>query len=144
LVKFNAWYAFACGVFCLIVAEQIVDLSLVSMGLKPQRIIRDENYLLAVSFVRVVGVLLFAYAMAMRVIVQRAFDPDNLKSFFALFAVGLVLWAGMFIFVIFTRSVLLATVAGFGLVEWLVMGALMLFEYKKPQSWQAVKPEKQD
>jgi len=141
LLKFNSWYAFACGVFCLMVAGLIVDQSLISLGVKPNRILHDEIYLLAVSFVRVVGVALFAYAMAVRLVLRRNFDPENLRSFFALFASGAVLWGGMFIFVVFTKSVLLAAIAGIGLLEWLLSAALLLFEYKKPQSWEAVRPE---
>ncbi|MFH2056952.1 MAG: hypothetical protein ABIJ61_13420, partial [bacterium] len=64
----------------------------------------------------------------------------DLRAFFALFAVGVVLWGGMFVFVVFTRNVLLAAIAGFGLLEWLLAGAALLFEYKQPQSWQAVRP----
>lgn len=141
LLKFNSWYAFACGVFCLMVAGLIVDQSLISLGVKSNRILHDETYLLAVSFVRVVGVALFAYAMAVRLVLRRNFDPENLRSFFALFASGAVLWGGMFIFVVFTKSVLLAAIAGIGLLEWLLSAALLLFEYKKPQSWEAVRPE---
>jgi hypothetical protein len=141
LLKFNSWYAFACGVFCLMVAGMIVDQSLIALGLKPQQIVRDETYLFAVSFVRIVGIALFAYAMAVRLVLRRDFDPEDLRSFFALLAVGAVLWGGMFVFVVFTKSVLLAAIAGFGLLEWLLSAALLLFEYKKPQSWEAVRPE---
>ncbi len=141
LIKLNCWYAFACAVFCLMVAPLVVDQALVAMGVKANRIVHDQSYLLAVSFVRVIGVLLFAYAMAVRLILKRNFDPDNLKAFFALFAVGLVLWGGMFIFVIFTKSVLLAAIAALGLLEWLIVLAVLLFEYKKPQSWESVKPD---
>ncbi|MFH2055955.1 MAG: hypothetical protein ABIJ61_08355, partial [bacterium] len=116
LLKFNSWYAFACGVFCLMVAGLIVDQSLIALGLKPQQIVHDETYLFAVSFVRVVGIALFAYAMAVRLILRRNFDPEDLRAFFALFAVGVVLWGGMFVFVVFTRSVLLAAIAGIGLL----------------------------
>lgn len=140
LLKFNSWYAFACGIFCLIVAGQIVDQTLLSRGLKPQQIVHDQNFLLAVSFVRIIGILLFAYAMAVRIILRNNFNPENLRAFFSLFAVGAVLWGGMFIFVMFTRSVLLASVSGLGFLEWLLAAALLLFEYKKPQSWEAVRP----
>ena len=141
LIRFNSWYAFACAVFCLLVAPLIVDQALVAMGVKANRIVHDQSYLLAVSFIRVIGILLFAYAMAVRLILKRNFDPEDLKAFFALFAVGLVLWGGMFIFVIFTRSVLLAAIAALGLLEWLLVPVVLLFEYKKPQSWKSVKPD---
>lgn len=141
LIKLNAWYAFACGIFCLIVAPLVVDQTLISLGIKAQLIQRDSTYLAAVSFVRVIGILLFVYAMALRLILKRAFNPDNLREFFALFGVGLVLWGGMLIFVVFTRSVLLAAISALGLLEWLALAALLLFEYKKPESWEAIRPE---
>ena len=56
------------------------------------------------------------------------------------FAAGAVLWGGMFLFVIFTGSLLLAAIAGVGLLEWLLIAAVLLFEYNKPQSWQSVRP----
>jgi hypothetical protein len=144
LLRFNSWYAFACGVFCLMVAGMIVDQSLMALGLKPQQIIHDQTYLFAVSFVRIVGIALFAYAMAVRLVLRQGFDPEDLRSFFALLAVGAVLWGGMFIFVIFTKSVLLAAITGLGLLEWLSAAALLLFEYKKPQSWEAVRPDEKE
>jgi hypothetical protein len=140
LLKFNSWYAFACGIFCLMVADLIVDQSLISMGVKAQRIFRDETYLLAVSFVRVIGVALFAYAMLVRLLLRRNFDPENLRAFFGLFAAGAVLWGGMFLFLTFTGSLLLSAIAGIGLLEWLLTVAVLLFEYNKPQRWQSVRP----
>jgi hypothetical protein len=141
LIKLNAWYAFACGVFCLIVASLVVDQTLISLGVKAQLIQHDRTYLAAVSFVRVIGILLFVYAMSLRLILRRGFDPDNLREFFALFAVGMVLWGGMLVFVVFTRSVLLAAIAAVGLLEWLAVALLLLFEYKKQGSWESVRPE---
>jgi hypothetical protein len=140
LIKFNAWIAFACGIFCLLVAGLIVDQTLMSLGLKAQQILRQETYLAAVSFVRVIGVLLFAYAMAVRYVLAHGFAADKLRAFFGLFAIGVVLWTGMLIFLVFTKSVLLAAIAAFGLLEWLLVAVALLFEHKKPQSWQAVRP----
>jgi uncharacterized membrane protein (GlpM family) len=141
LMAISAWIAFACGVFCLIVAGMIVDQTLISLGVKAERIRHDQTYLAAVRFVRVIGILLFAYAMALRYIVGRSLDPNNLRSFFGLYLIGLVLWAGMLTFLIFTRSVLLAAIAAGGLLEWLVIAVVLLFEYKKPQSWEPVRPD---
>jgi hypothetical protein len=87
--------------------------------------------------------LLIGYALVVRIILGREFDPENLKQFFALFAVGLLVWGGMLIFVSFVKSVLLATIAAVGLLEWLLAPAVLLFEYKKQGSWEAVKPEDQ-
>lgn len=141
LIKFNAWFALACGVFCLMVAPLIVDYGLVSLGMRENRIVQDESYLLAVSFVRIVGILLFSYALMLRLLLKQGFDSNDVRSFFGLFAVGLLVWGGMFLFLIFTKSPLLALVAGVALLEWLMLPATMLFEYKKTDSWKAVKPQ---
>lgn len=140
LIKLNAWYASACGIFSLLVAGMIVDQTLVSLGIRSEHIMRNETYLAAVSFVRVIGVLMFVFAMALRYILRGGLDTDNLKAFFGLYLIGLVLWAGMLVFVIFTRSVLLAAIAAVGLLEWLLILVALLFEYKKPESWQDVRP----
>ncbi len=140
LIKFNAWFAFACGVFCLIVAPLVVDQTLISLGVKAQLIQRDQTYLAAVSFVRVIGIMLFVFAMALRFILKRKLDPENLREFFGLFAIGAVLWGGMLIFVIFTKSVLLAAISAVGLLAWLLAAVALLFEYKQPQSWESVRP----
>jgi len=141
LIKFNSWFAFACAVFCLLVAPLIVDHSLMSLGVKKIRIMQDETYLIAVTLIRVIGVLLFAYAMSLRLVVKYGFDPENLKQFFSLFAVGLIAWGGMLILLISVKSVMLAAISAFGLLEWLIIPVLLLFEYKKTDSWKAVPPE---
>jgi hypothetical protein len=141
LIKLNAWFAFACGVFCLMVAPMIVDYGLVSLGLRKDRIIQDESYLLATTFIRMVGVLLFAYALMLRLVLKHSFDPENVRSFLGLFAVGLLVWGGMFLFLILIRSPLLAFLAGVGLLEWLLVAAILLFEYKKTEDWHSVKPK---
>lgn len=132
LIKFNAWYAMACGVFCLLVAPMIVDSALLSLGARPERAAQDETYLLAVSFVRIVGILLFVYAMTIRLLLKQNFDPQDIRGFFALWSVGLLSWGGMFLFVIFTKSAILASVSGIGLLEWLLIPAVLLFTYKSP------------
>jgi len=134
LIKSNAWYALACGVFCLMVAPMIVDNALVSLGARPERVMQDETYLLAVSFVRIVGILLFTYALALRLLLKRHFDVQNIRGFFALWSVGLLNWGGMFLIVIFTKSAILASACGVGLLEWLLIPAVLLFTYKSPGS----------
>ena len=141
LIKFNAWFALACGVFSLMVAPMIVNSALRSMGVQPERIMQNEGYLLAVSFVRIIGILLFAYAIVIRLLLRQHYDLEDLKSFFTLFAVGALLWGGMFFLVLFTRSGILASVCGIGLLEWLLMPAILLFTYKSTGSWESVKPK---
>jgi hypothetical protein len=137
LIKFNAWFALACGVFCLMVAPLIVDNAVVSMGARADGIIPNETYLAAVTFVRIVGILLFAYSLIVRLVIRQHFDPENLKSVFALWSVGLLVWGGMFLFVLFTKSAALASACGVGLLEWLAIPAVMLFTYKNTENWQA-------
>jgi hypothetical protein len=134
LIKFNAWYALACGVFCLIVAPMIVDNALVSLGARPERVMQDETYLVAVSFVRIVGILLFVYTLTIRLLLKQHFDLQDLRRFFALWAVGLLCWGGMFLIVIFTKSAILASVCGVALLEWLLIPAVLMFTYKKPDN----------
>ena len=134
LIKFNAWYALACGVFCLMVAPMIVDNALMSLGARPERVMQDETYLLAVSFVRIVGILLFAYTLTIRLLLKQHFDPQDVRGFFALWTVGLLSWGGMFLIVIFTKSAILASACGVGLLEWLLIPAVLLFTYKSPSN----------
>lgn len=134
LIKFNAWYALACGVFCLLVAPMIVDSALVSLGARPERVMQDETYLLAVSFVRIAGILLFVYAMTMRLLLKQNFDVQEIRGFFALWSVGLLNWGGTFLIVIFTKNAILASVCGVGLLEWLLIPAVLLFTYKSPSN----------
>ena len=141
LIKINAWYALACGAFSLIVAPMIVDNALSAMGIDPHRMIQDEGYLLAVSFVRTSGILLFAYAITLRLLLRQGFDLNDLRAFFTLFAVGLLLWGGLFFIVLFTHSGILASVTGLGLLEWLVMPAILLFTYKADDRWESVRPK---
>jgi hypothetical protein len=133
LIKFNAWYALACGVFCLMVAPMIVDNALVSLGARPERVMQDETYLLAVSFVRIVGILLLVYTLTIRLLLKH-FDLKDVRGFFALWAAGLLSWGGMFLIVIFTKSAILASACGVGLLEWLLIPAVLLFIYKSPSS----------
>ena len=132
LIKFNAWYALACGVFCLMVAPMIVDNALMSLGARPERVMQDEAYLLAVSSVRIVGILLLAYTLTIRLLLKQHFDLQDVRGFFALWAVGLLSWGGMFLIVIFTKSAILASVCGLGLLEWLLIPVVLLFTYKGP------------
>ena len=139
-IKFNAWFAFACGLFALIVSPLIVDSALTSLGLRPERIQQDEAYLLAVSFERIVGILLVAYALIVRLLLKANFDVDNIRSFFALFGVGVLVWGGTFLFILSTRNPLLASIVGIGFLEWLLIPAVLLFTYKSTENWKAVKP----
>lgn len=108
----------------------IVDAALKSLGARPERVIQDETYLLAVSFVRIIGILLFAYAISMRLILKADFDSQDIRGFFAVWSVGLLLWGGTFLIVLFTKSAILAAVSGLGLLEWLLIPAVLLFTYK--------------
>jgi len=132
LIKFNAWYALACGVFCLMVAPRIVDSALMSLGARPERAMQDETYLLAVSFVRIAGVLLFAYTLAMRLLLKKDFNLQDIRGFFALWSVGLLSWGGMLLIVVFTKSAILASACGIGLLEWLLIPIVLLFTFKNP------------
>ncbi len=132
LIKLNAWFAFACGLFCLLMAPTIVDSVLTSLGARPERVLQDEAYLVSVSFIRVIGILLFVYAMTMRLLLKKNFDVQDIRGFFALWSVGLLTWGGAFLIVIFTKSAVLASACGFALLEWLFIPALLLFTYKKP------------
>ncbi len=142
LIKFNAWYAFACGVMLLLVAPMIVNEALIAQGALPNRILSSQSYITAVTFARCLGVVLFVYAFLLRMLLKAEFDLDNLRAFFTLFAVGALLWGGMLLFIVSTRSVWLNLVTGIGLLEWLIAPVWLLFNYKQQQDWEPVKPKK--
>lgn len=143
LFKLNAWYAFACGVFCLILAPQVVTNALVGLGVPPRRIAADEAFLTAVSLVRVCGVLFFGYAFLMRIVLKGQFGLERLRLVFTVFAVGLLVWGGAFLFLLSLRSPILASVTGLGLLESVLIPVAVLFEYKKQSEWKSVRPEDQ-
>ncbi len=144
LVKFNAWYALACGIFCLMIASIIVDSALLSLGVRPERILQDETYLLAVSFVRIVGILFIAYSLVVRMLLRQHFDLENLRADFALWAAGLLVWGGIFLILMFTKSAILASACGIGLLEWLLIPAVMLFSYKNTGNWKPAPRQEND
>ncbi len=139
LIKFNAWLAFACGVFALILAPQIVDSAAVAMGQRPDRVSRDEVYLVAVSLLRVCGILLLAFSTLVR-IVLKSFDPlEHVRVTLTVFAIGLLVWGGTLLFLIPTKSAILLTVIAVALLEWLAIPLWLLFNYKKTDDWKSVK-----
>jgi len=142
LIKLNAWYAFACGIMSLIVAPLLVNEALRSLGILPGRIIMDRNYIVAVTFVRCLGVLLLVYTFLIRMLLRAQFDLEDLRKYFTLFAVGALLWGGMLLFVVSTKSIWLNIAAGIGLLEWLISPVWLIFNYKQQDSWKPVKPEK--
>ena len=105
LIKINAWYAFACGIFALMVAPMVVKEALLSMGLKPEHIYTNETFFVATTFVRSVGVLLLCFTFLVRMLLKSQFDLHNLRQYFTLLAVGALLWGGTLIFVVSTRSI---------------------------------------
>ncbi len=140
LVKINAWYAFACGIFALIVAPTIVNEALLSMGLKPEHIVPNQMYITAVTFVRGLGVLLLVYTFLIRILMKTEFDLKNLRQYFTLLAVGVLLWGGILLFIVSTRSIWLNVVASVGLLEWLISPVWMIFNYKQREDWRPVRP----
>ena len=141
LVKFGIWYTFACGVFSLIVPHLLVNDALVSMGERSGRIVADSAYFLDVSILRVAGLLLLAFAMTLNLLIKQGWTLDNLKLTLAIVAVNLLVWAGAFVFLMSTRSAIALSIIGIALLIWLIIPALLLFDYKKTDSWESVKPK---
>lgn len=138
LIKLNAWLAFACGVFALIMAPQIIDAAAIAMGQRPDRVNRDEVYLVAVSLLRVCGILMLAYSTLAR-IVLKSFEPlEHVRVTLTVFAIGLLVWGGTLLFLIPTRSAILLTVVAIALLEWLAVPLWLLFNYKKTDDWKSM------
>lgn len=140
LIKFNTWLAYACGIFALLLAPQIVDTMAVAMGARADRILTNQVYFIAVALVRVVGVMMFAYAFLIRMLLKRELQIDNLRQTGMLLAIGALVWTAAFLFLLPTRSATVLAAVGVGLLEWLAIPVLLIFEYKKTDSWQSVKP----
>jgi len=140
LVKINAWYAFACGIFALIVAPLVVNEALLSMRLKPEHIYSNETFFAAVTFVRITGVLLLCYTFLVRMLLKSQFDLHDLRKFFTLLAVGVLLWGGMLLFIVSTRSIWLNMVVAIGFLEWLISPVWMIFNYNQREEWKSVRP----
>lgn len=141
LIKFNAWLAFACGVFALIMAPQIIDTAAVAMGQRPDRLSRDEVYFVAVSLLRVCGILLLAYSTLVR-IVHKSFDPlEHVRVTLTIFAIGLLVWGGTLLVLLPTKSAILLSVVAVALLEWLAVPLWLLFNYKKTDDWKSVRQD---
>ncbi len=140
LFKLNAWMAFACGVFALMMATQIVDGAAMAMGQRPERINRDELYFVAVTFVRVCGILILAYSALVRIMLKSYNLIDNLRVTMTIFALGLLVWGGMLVFLIPTKFPILLSVLAVALLQWLMVPLWLLFNYKKSNDWTSVKP----
>jgi hypothetical protein len=140
LIKFNAWYAFACGIFSLVVAPMLVNEAVVSMGVMPERIYTNETYVVAVTFVRCAGVLFLTYTFLIRMLLKSGFDLRDLRKYFTLLAVGVLLWGGILLLVVTTKSIWLNIVAAIGLLEWLISPVWMIFNYNQSEEWKSVKP----
>ncbi|MBK7091117.1 MAG: hypothetical protein IPH59_05275 [bacterium] len=64
---------------------------------------------------------------------------DNLRVTLTIVAINIFVWGGSFIFLISTKSAVTLSVTGLALLIWLVIPLLLLFDYKKTDSWQSVK-----
>ncbi len=141
LIGFAIWYTFACGVFAIIVPHLCVNDALVSMGERAGRIVTDSAYFVAVSLVRVIGLMLLAVAMMMKLIIKQGWTIENMKLTLTIVAVNVFVWVGSFVFLMPTKSAIVLSVAGLALLVWLVIPLLLLFDYKKTDSWESVKPK---
>ena len=141
LIKFCIWYTFACGVFALIVPHLLVNSALVSMGERAGRIATDNGYFLSVSVLRVAGLLFFAFAMALNLLIKMGWTLENLRLTMTIVAVNLLIWIGAFVFLMSTKSAITLSIVGVALLVWLIIPVLLLFEYKKTDSWESVKPK---
>ncbi len=140
LFKINAWLAFACGIFALMMATQVVDGAAVAMGQRPERVNRDELYFVAVTFVRVSGILILVYSALVRIVLKSYSLPENLRITMTIFVLGLLVWGGMLVFLIPTKSPILLSVIAVALLQWLMVPLWLLFNYKKVDEWTSVKP----
>jgi hypothetical protein len=141
LIKFCIWYTFACGVFALIVPHLLVNDALASMGERVGRISTDSGYLLSVSTLRVAGLLFFAFAMTLNLLIKQGWTLENLKLTMTIVAINLLIWAGAFVFLLSSKSAIALSIIGLVLLLWLIIPVLLLFDYKKTDSWESVKPK---
>ncbi len=139
LINFSIWYTFACGVFALMVPHLIVNDALISLGERSGRIVTDSNYFVAVSILRVAGLLFLAFAMSLKILIKLGWTMENLRVTLTIVAINIFVWGGSFIFLISTKSAVTLSVTGLALLLWLVIPLLLLFDYKKTDSWQSVK-----
>ncbi len=141
LTKFAIWYTFACGIFALIAPHFLVNDALTSMAGRSGRIVPDNTYFLAVSVLRVVGILLLAYATSLHLLIKQGWNQDNLKLTLTVVAVNVLIWVAAFVFLISTKSAVALTIVGLALLVWLVIPLLLLFDYNKTDSWKSVRQD---
>lgn len=139
LINFSIWYTFACGVFALMVPHLAVNDALISMGERSGRIVTDNTYFVAVSLLRVAGLLFLAFAMSMKIQIKLGWTIDNLKLTLTVVAINVLVWGGSFVFLLSTKSAVTLSVTGLALLIWLVIPLMLLFDYKKTDSWESVK-----
>ena len=139
LIKFSIWYTFACGIFALIVPHLITNDALIALGERSGRVVPDSTYIVAVSVVRVSALLFLAFAMSLKLIIRQGWTLDDLKMTLTIVAINLLVWGGSFIFLLSTKSAVLLSVTGLALLLWLIIPLLLLFDYKKTDSWESVK-----
>jgi hypothetical protein len=110
------------------------------MGQRPERVSRDELYFVAVTFVRVSGILILAYSALVRIVLKSYSLLDNLRITMTVFALGFLVWGGMLVFLIPTKSPILLSVIAIALLQWLMVPLWLLFNYNKSNDWKSVKP----
>ncbi len=141
LTKLVIWYTFACGVFALMAPHLMVNDALISMAGRTGRVVPDNAYFLSVSFLRVCGVLLLAFAMSLHLLIKQGWTLENLKLTLTVVAINVLVWAAAFLFLITTRSAVALTIVGLALLIWLLIPLMLLFDYKKADSWKSVKQD---
>lgn len=105
------------------------------------RIVPDNTYFLAVSILRVVGILLLAYATSLHLLIKQGWNQDNLKLTLTVVAVNVLIWVAAFVFLVSTKSAVALTIVGLALLVWLVIPLLLLFDYNKTDSWKSVRQD---
>ena len=125
----------------MIVPHFLVNDALTSMAGRSGRIVPDNTYFLAVSVLRVVGILLLAYATSLHLLIKQGWNQDNLKLTLTVVAVNVLIWVAAFVFLISTKSAVALTIVGLALLVWLVIPLILLFDYKKTDSWKSVRQD---
>lgn len=123
------------------VPQLLVDNALIGMGERAGHIMPDKTYFVAVSLVRVAGVLFLAFAMVSKILVKQGWTIENLRLTLTIVAINVLIWGGSFIFMLSTKSVASLLVSGLALLIWLIIPALLIFEYKKTEDWKSVRSD---
>ncbi len=90
---------------------------------------------------RVVGILLVAYATSLHLLIKQGWNQDNLKLTLTVVAVNVLIWVAAFVFLVSTKSAIALTIVGLALLVWLVIPLLLLFDYNKTDSWKSVRQD---